>query len=142
MALEVHVLAHVGLRHLGGRAAGRRAVPPHLGLLDQLVLSSGHRSIAGWNFLDQTRKLKSSSHLLDYKNMLTRPGGLHIHILYKWFGGVVMACAAARAAFVIFHLVTNPYQAASLPRAVGKSLGESAVSRSTHLHIQIALLRF
>ena len=40
------------------------------------------------------------------------------------------------------HLVTDRYQCGSPPRAVEKSLAEMPVSRSTHLHIQIALLRF
>ena len=136
MALEVPALAPVGLHHPGGRPAGRRAVPPHLGLLDQPVLSSGHHSIGGWNFLDQTHKTKSSSHLLDYKNMLTRPNALHPHYECKWVDYVV---AGVRG---VCHLVTNRYQAGSHPRAVEKSVDKSAVCRSTHIQIQNRVSRF
>ena len=92
---------------------------------------------------DSTHKTKSGSRLLDYIDVLDRPETFLAEREYKWFGGVAGARGRGSGGMRgVGHLVTNHYQAESPPRAVKKSLAENALRRSTHIQIQIALLRF
>ena len=99
--------------------------------------------VGGWKFFDQTHKTKSTSHLLDYETMLTRPNSLSPHIVtYCWCSVVGARGRRCGRRARCLRLSANHYQTGSHPDTVQKSLEERAVFRSTHIKIEIRVIRF